>query len=150
MRQSFVICLAGRERIHGAEPPTNWKSMLEFLKKLLGKERREPVAEPKSVLRRTGAIAPAKKPAPASRVQPGRARPRVPAPAPRPAGDIDSIGPGKNVLTSKKYHREDSGTHETLKIIDHALLDTGEEKGIDPYNTGSFDRSRNWDKRFRD
>jgi hypothetical protein len=55
----------------------------------------------------------------------------------------------KNALVRKKYVREDSGTHETLKIVDDSLVDSGEETGIDPYNTGNFDRSTNWDKRFR-
>jgi hypothetical protein len=64
------------------------------------------------------------------------------------AGEIESLGPGKNVLIRNKYVREDTGTHETLKILDDSLVDSGEESGIDPYNTGGFDRSRNWDKRF--
>jgi hypothetical protein len=64
------------------------------------------------------------------------------------SGEIDSLGPGKNVLIRNKYVREDTGTHETLKILDDSLVDSGEESGIDPYNTGGFDRSRNWDKRF--
>lgn len=64
------------------------------------------------------------------------------------AGEIDSLGPGKNVLIRNKLVREDTGTHETLKILDDSLVDSGEETGIDPYNTGGFDRSRNWDKRF--
>lgn len=64
-------------------------------------------------------------------------------------GGIEERGPGKNVLKRKRFVREEAGTHETLKIVDETVLDTGEESGIDPYNTGSFDRSRNWDKRFR-
>jgi len=68
---------------------------------------------------------------------------------PTVAGKIESNGPGKNVLIRNKYQREDTGTHETLKIVDDSLLDSDEETGIDPYNTGNFDRSRNWDKRFR-
>ena len=63
-------------------------------------------------------------------------------------GEIESMGPGKNVLIRNKFVREDTGTHETLKILDDSLVDSGEEEGIDPYNTGGFDRSRNWDKRF--
>ncbi len=63
--------------------------------------------------------------------------------------EIESNGPGKNVLIRNKYHREETGTHETLKILDDSLVDSGEEPGIDPYNTGGFDRSRNWDQRFR-
>lgn len=61
---------------------------------------------------------------------------------------IDSTGPGKNVLIRNRFVREDTGTHETLKILDDSMVDSGEESGIDPYNTGGFDRSRNWDKRF--
>ena len=64
-------------------------------------------------------------------------------------GGIEDGGPGKNVLIRNKYVREDTGTHETLKILDDSLVDSGEEEGIDPYNTGGFDRSKNWNNRFR-
>ncbi len=64
-------------------------------------------------------------------------------------GRIESMGPGKNVLIRNRFVREDSGTHETLKILDDSMVDSGEETGLDPYNTGSFDRSKNWDHRFR-
>ena len=64
------------------------------------------------------------------------------------AGDIESNGPGKNVLIRNKFVREETGTHETLKILDDSMVDSGEEPGLDPYNTGSFDRSKNWDRRF--
>jgi hypothetical protein len=66
------------------------------------------------------------------------------------ADRIEERGPGKNVLIRHKYVREDTGTHETLTILDDASVDGSEEAGIDPYNTGKFDRSRNWDKRFRE
>ena len=62
---------------------------------------------------------------------------------------IEDAGPGKNKLIRNKYIREDTGTHETLKILDDSLVDSGEETGIDPYNTGGFDRSKNWHNRFR-
>ena len=65
------------------------------------------------------------------------------------SGRVEDNGPGKNVLVRNKYIREDTGTHETLTILDDDSIDTNEESGIDPYNTGQFDRSRNWDKRFR-
>jgi len=68
---------------------------------------------------------------------------------PHVEGRIENSGPGKNLLIRNKYLREDSGTHETLKILDDSMVDSGEETGIDPYNTGNFDRSRNWDKRDR-
>lgn len=65
------------------------------------------------------------------------------------SGMPEDLGPEKNALVRKKYQREDTGTHETLTIVDDSVIETGEETGIDPYNTGNFDRSRNWDKRFR-
>ncbi|MDH3265469.1 MAG: hypothetical protein OEM25_00765 [Gammaproteobacteria bacterium] len=68
---------------------------------------------------------------------------------PHVAGRVEDNGPGKNVLIRNKYVREDTGTHETLRILDDSIIDTHEEEGIDPYNTGQFDRSRNWDKRTK-
>ena len=62
-------------------------------------------------------------------------------------GRIEDGGPGKNVLIRNKYVREDTGTHDTLKIVDDSLIETGEEAGFDPYNTGRFDRARNWNSR---
>lgn len=62
-------------------------------------------------------------------------------------GHVEDGGSGKNVLVRSKYIREDTGTHETLKIIDNSIADSGEESGFDPYNTGKFDRSRNWNSR---
>ena len=64
-------------------------------------------------------------------------------------GRIDDGGPGKNVLIRNKYVREDTGTHETLKIIDDSLLEDEEEGGIDPYNSGQFDRSQSWNLRTK-
>jgi hypothetical protein len=64
-------------------------------------------------------------------------------------GSIEDAGPGKNVLIRNRFVREETGTHETLKIVDDSIIETGEEPGIDPYNTGGFDRSKKWDQRFR-
>jgi hypothetical protein len=64
------------------------------------------------------------------------------------SGTIESNGPGKNVLVRNKFVREDTGTHETLKILDDSIVDSGEDPGLDPYNTGGFDRSKNWERRF--
>jgi len=33
--------------------------------------------------------------------------------------------------------------------LDDSLVDPDEEAGIDPYNTGGFDRSKNWNNSFR-
>lgn len=91
-------------------------------------------------------------------IQPKRSTPKQAVPRRQPefvdldphiAGQIEDNGPGKNVLIRNKYVREDSGTHETLKIIDDSIIDTEEAEGIDPYNTGQFDRSKHWDKRFK-
>lgn len=60
-------------------------------------------------------------------------------------GKIEDGGPGKNVLVRNKYLREDTGTHDTLKIVDDSILQSSDEDGIDPYNTGRFDRSKSWD-----
>ncbi len=60
-------------------------------------------------------------------------------------GKIEDGGPGKNVLVRNKYVREDTGTHETLTIIDDSILQADEDDGLDPYNTGRFDRSKSWD-----
>lgn len=50
----------------------------------------------------------------------------------------------------KKYVREDTGTHETLTIIDESLLPSDDKDDIDPYNSGQFDRSKSWNSlRFR-
>lgn len=97
-------------------------------------------------LNRTGAHA-ASRPKPAPKKVP-RKRPDFVDADEGLSGKIESNGPGKNVLIRNKYVREDTGTHETLKILDDSLVDSGEETGIDPYNTGGFDRSKNWDKRF--
>jgi len=93
-----------------------------------------------------------------SHVRPKRATPKQAVPQRQPeyvdldphvAGQIEDNGPGKNVLIRNKYVREDTGTHETLKILDDSIVDTEEGEGIDPYNTGRFDRSRNWGKRYK-
>jgi hypothetical protein len=120
--------------------------MFEKLKNWFSKgtDRQSPAESP--AMRETGSHkAPHPKAAPA----------KVPRPNPEfvesdedLSGKVESAGPGKNVLIRNKYVREDTGTHETLKILDDSMVDSGEETGFDPYNTGGFDRSKNWDKRF--
>jgi hypothetical protein len=60
-------------------------------------------------------------------------------------GRIADGGPGKNVLIQNRYVREDTGTHETLKILDDSIVNSDESAEFDPYNTGRFDRSKTWD-----
>lgn len=100
-----------------------------------------------SHLRQTGRHAPAFKAVPVKQALPER-QPEVIDFDSGTEDVIDDLGPGKNVLI-RKYVREDTGTHETLTILDDNAIDTEEQFGIDPYNTGRFDRSKNWDKRFR-
>ena len=122
------------------------KSIKNWLRGRRSKAKPANVAE----LTKSGVHAARRRPRPAS-----AAREEVPRRSPESAESdeilanrIESNGPGKNVLIRNKFVREDTGTHETLKILDDSLVDSGEEAGIDPYNTGGFDRSRNWDKRF--
>lgn len=88
------------------------------------------------------------------RVRPPSARPRATRPdmvkfTADVSGKVVDGGPGKNVFVRNRFVREDSGTHETLKILDESLLEPEEEAGIDPYNTGRFDRAKSWETRFR-
>ena len=66
-----------------------------------------------------------------------------------PGAGIEDGGPGKNVLIRNRFIREDTGTHDTLKILDDSILEPEDEGGIDPYNTGRFDRSKSWNSRIR-
>jgi len=61
------------------------------------------------------------------------------------SADRDSNGStgGRNT-----YIRENTGTHKTVKTLDDSLVDPDEADGIDPYNTGGFDRSKNWNNTF--
>jgi hypothetical protein len=65
------------------------------------------------------------------------------------AGRIEDLGPGKNVLLREPLVSDDTGTQEMLSLLDDSPLDSAEPTGIDPYNSGQFDRSRYWDTRFR-
>lgn len=88
------------------------------------------------------------------RVRPPTSRPQPQKPqlvefTPEVGGSVADGGPGKNVFVRNRFVREDTGTHETLKILDDSVLAGEEEAGIDPYNTGRFDRSKSWDFRSR-
>ena len=83
-----------------------------------------------------------------------KADPLAPAPEvdvdPHVPGRIENQGPGKNVFVPSPYVREDLGTHDSLKILDPSLVEDDQEDGIDPYNTGVFERPSKWDQRFRE
>jgi hypothetical protein len=105
-------------------------------------------AAPPQALRKTGSFeATVRTPSPKKNVP--ELTPEFAEVDPHLHSKVESLGPGKNVLIRKRFVREDTGTHETFKILDDSLIDSGEETGLDPYNTGSFDRSKKWDQRFR-
>ena len=120
--------------------------MLGKLKKWFSRRRSEET--PPQTAARPKSRAPASPRPPAAAAKVPRRTPEFVEASEDLSGDIESVGPGKNVLIRNKFLREDTGTHETLKILDDSIVDSGEESGIDPYNTGGFDRSKNWDKRF--
>jgi hypothetical protein len=64
-------------------------------------------------------------------------------------GRVENVGPGKNVLVHDGETIDDTGAREILKLFDDSPLDPSEPVGIDPYNSGQFDRSRHWNSRFR-
>lgn len=64
-------------------------------------------------------------------------------------GRVENIGPGKNVLVRDGETIDDTGAREMLELFDDSPLDPSEPVGIDPYNSGQFDRSRHWNSRFR-
>ena len=56
--------------------------------------------------------------------------------------------PNQAAPVQRKFVRESTGTYETLKILDDSIIEDSSDDDADPYNTGGFDRSKNWDKRF--
>ena len=65
---------------------------------------------------------------------------------PNMGGRVERSGSEKSAFVKSKYIREDSGTHETLTIVNDSIPPLADDNGIDPYNTGRFDPSRYWDK----
>ena len=61
---------------------------------------------------------------------------------------VESHEPEENVLILDKY-TDDTITQRTLGILDESSLDPSESTGFDPYNSGSFDKSKGWKSRSR-
>ena len=121
--------------------------MFNWIRKLFGSDNEPESPEPMDMFRKTGSyrsLKPTVAP-PAKKKKPAAESVEVSS---HVEGHIEDGGPGKNVLVRKRFVREDTGTHETLTILDDSLVETDEKSGIDPYNTGQFDRSRKWDSRF--
>ena len=114
----------------------------------------EPTAQG-PILNRSGAIArpPAARPSVRTKASPAATAPKSAASQVRvkPAldGAIDDLGPGKNVLVRNPAKDDGAGLDDGLSIFEDGAAEASNESGIDPYNTGKFDRSRHWDKRFR-
>jgi len=68
---------------------------------------------------------------------------------PQIRGRVEDGGPGKNVFVRNKYLDEDSATNKRLRVIGGSSENDGDADGVDPYNTGSFDRANNWKSRTR-
>lgn len=128
--------------------------MFTFLKNWFGRSKSEDTAEAMDMFRKTGshrALKPTVRPPQTRTAAPTANKPSAEQPAAEEqtgGSSIENNGPGKNVLVRKRYVREDTGTHETLKILDDSVIEAEEESGLDPYNTGRFDRSKHWDKRY--
>lgn len=125
--------------------------MLSFLKNLFSRDSDTKKSEPMDILRKTGSFQAGGTPVrpgikPAIKPQPVKEKPRTFNPD--EASEIVDGGPGKNILNRKRFVREDTGTHETLTILDDSLIESDDKGGIDPYNTGQFDRSKTWEKHF--
>jgi len=134
--------------------------MKRFIEKLMDRFGPDKPTAPKKPLWQTDAFQKAKLQAARNKAAkgPSNGQPVQEKPVARPGpsytttgnGRIIDGGPGKNVFARNKLIREETGTHETLKIVDEDLLEQIEEDGIDPYNTGRFDRSKSWDSsRYR-
>lgn len=120
--------------------------MIEIIKNWL-KDRFSNKTAPAQNLRKTNYVQVARRRPPEKNAP--NEKPDIVEVDPELHGQIESLGPGKNVLIRNRLVREETGTHETLKILDDSMIDSGEEPGLDPYNTGDFDRSKKWDQRFR-
>jgi hypothetical protein len=121
------------------------KNLLTWLKQKLSRNDYDDDPYSRRQAVRVSAIPrPRKKPAPPKKVEKAQKLEDFEYSADGP-GQIDDGGPGKNVLVQNRYLREDTGTHETLKIVDDSISESEEPPEFDPYNTGRFDRSRSWD-----
>lgn len=64
-------------------------------------------------------------------------------------GSIETIGPGKNVYVRSEYIDEETGNDDSLELVDEPSLDSDDADGVDPYNTGRFDRASKWNSPSR-
>lgn len=103
--------------------------------------------EPSVDLRRTGSRINPARPVPIQPQKTAAKQPEMINPSDDLAYSIEDGGPGKNVLKRNRLIREDTGTHDNLRILDVAFPQSDDEDGFDPYNTGRFDRTKSWNGR---
>jgi hypothetical protein len=85
-----------------------------------------------------------------ARVAPARPRNKATSSArPGARGAIDNRVSGKPPAARPQAPGIDAKLADQLRILDEENAGDEIEPGLDPYNTGRFDRSKNWDKRFR-
>lgn len=53
------------------------------------------------------------------------------------------LGPDNRVMARRPRYQLETGSYETLAIVEDR-----DEVGVDPYNTGSFERRKTWDPAF--
>ena len=138
--------------------------MLRRIKKWFGAQRdpepwkanasnRKPVTAPRKVQVRSSRVAPTQRP-PANEPSQGELTLASDVPSDeaiafdaelRLVEEVDSLGPGKNVLSHRTLYRVETGTYETLQLVDGPAVEEPVETvdPYDPYNTGSFDQ---WEK----
>ncbi len=57
---------------------------------------------------------------------------------------VENNGSGKDVPMPDNYACDDTIAQRQLSILNESPLDEGESGGFDPYNTGSYDKSKVW------
>ena len=115
--------------------------MIKMLKRLLGRGSGRTAPPAAGAAPRPGYQ-------PAGKASKGTTEPDPVEVMPMVSGRLSSNGPGKNVLIRKPGEANVAGA-DNPSIDDELKAGSNDGAGIDPYNTGKFDRSKNWDKRFR-
>ncbi len=67
----------------------------------------------------------------------------------QPAKSSEGAATPRQQSRRARLIRKETGTHETLTIVDDSAAESDDDMSSDPYNSGSFDRSKNWERRFR-
>jgi hypothetical protein len=60
---------------------------------------------------------------------------------------VENHGPRKDVPMPDNYACDDTIAQRQLNILNESPLDEGKSASFDPYNTGSYDKSKTWNSR---